>query len=207
METRGVLTKLRLMRPARTLTLIEARRVAERQASKLLRLREVHEAPIPEEAITHLARIQVHRTHLGSLSGVTHWDGCCWHIAVNARHALVRQRFTIAHELSHVLDAPYRRFVRGDQAEEIADCFAASLWMPKRLVARLWAEGVQDTRALARHFNVSIAAMRWRLDELHLGDPADVPLLRGRCGGVVSEAQLRSINGYRKGSHEYPLAH
>jgi predicted transcriptional regulator len=204
-ETKGVLTKLRLMRPARTLTRTEARRVAERQAAKLLRLREVYEAPIPEEAITHLARIQVHRANLGSLSGVSHWDGCCWHISVNARHALVRQRFTIAHELSHVLDEPYKRFVRKDQAEEIADYFAASLWMPKRFVARLWAEGIQDTRTLARHFNVSIAAMRWRLDELHLNDAADMPLLRGRCGGVISETQLQAITRYG-GSHEYPLA-
>jgi Zn-dependent peptidase ImmA (M78 family) len=204
-ENKGVLTKLRLMRPARTLTLSDAKRVAERQASKLLRLRDALEAPMPEEIITHLVPIRVNRADLGSLSGVSHWDGSCWQIAVNSHHALVRQRFTIGHEFFHVLDAPYKRVARADYAEEVADYFAASLLMPRRLVKRLWGQGIQDTRSLARHFNVSVSAMRWRLDELHVGDVADMPLLRGRCGGVVSETQLQAITRYG-GSHEYPLA-
>jgi Zn-dependent peptidase ImmA (M78 family) len=204
-ENKGVLTKLRLMRPVRTLTLPDAKRVAERQASKLLRLRDALEAPMPEEVITHLVRIRVNRADLGSLSGVSHWDGACWQIAVNSHHALVRQRFTIGHEFFHVLDAPYKRVARADHAEEVADYFAASLLMPKRLVKRLWASGLQDTRLLARHFKVSVSAMRWRLDELHLDDVADTPLLRGRCGSMVSDAQLEAITRY-EGSHEYPLA-
>lgn len=203
MENRGVLTKLRLMRPARKLTRNEARRVAERQASKLLRLRAALEAPIPEEAITHLARIEVYRDDLGSLSGVSHWNGAHWCIAINARHALVRQRFTLAHEFAHILDAPYRRVVREDHAEEVADYFAASLLMPKRLVKRAWAQGVQETPALARHFNVSMSAMRWRLDELHIGDVADAPHLGGRCGGIVTAPRSTAIY---EGSHEYQLA-
>jgi Zn-dependent peptidase ImmA (M78 family) len=204
-ENKGVLTKLRLMRPARTLTLPEAKRVAERQAAKLLRLRDALDAPMPEEVITHLVRIKVGRANLGSLSGVSHWDGSYWHIAVNGRHAPVRQRFTLCHEFAHILDAPYKRVVRADHAEEVADYFAASLLMPKRLVKRLWASGIQDTSTLACRFNVSISAMRWRLDELHLDDVADVPSLRGRCGGVVSEAELQTITRYG-GRHEYPLA-
>ncbi len=203
-ENRAVLTKLRLMRPARKLTRNEARRVAERQASKLLRLRAALEAPIPEEAITHLARVEVYRDDLGSLSGVSHWNGAHWCIAINARHALVRQRFTLAHEFAHILDAPYRRVVREDNAEEVADYFAASLLMPKRLVKRAWAQGIQETPALARHFNVSMSAMRRRLDELHIGDVADVPRLRGGCGGVVTPP--RPTTKY-EGNYEYHLAH
>jgi Zn-dependent peptidase ImmA (M78 family) len=203
-ENKGVLTKLRLMRPARTLALSDAKRVAERQASKLLHLRDALEAPMPEEVVTHLIHIRVSRANLGSLSGVSHWNGAHWQIAINSHHALVRQRFTIGHEFFHVLDAPYKRVARVDHAEEVADYFAASLLMPKRLVKRLWASGLQDTRSLARYFNVSISAMRWRLDELHLDDAADTPRLRGRCGGVVSDAQLQAIKRH-EGAHEYPL--
>jgi Zn-dependent peptidase ImmA (M78 family) len=171
MNNKHVLTELRLMRPARRLTRLEARRVVERQAAKLLRLRDAFEAPIPEEVISHVPRIEVYRSsRLGSLSGVCHWEGNHWRITVNARHALVRQRFTIAHEFAHVLDAPFRRVTNPKLAEELADYFAANLLMPKRLIKRVWGDGLQDTHALAHHFNVSVKAMRWRLDELRLDE-------------------------------------
>lgn len=203
-HSNGVLGQLRLMRPARRLTRSEARRVAERQAAKLLRLRGSLELPMPEEVITHLPRIRVYREPLGSLSGVSHWEGSFWRIGVNAHHALVRQRFTIAHEFAHILDAPFDRYVRPDHAEAVADYFAACLLMPRQLVKKLWGHGIQDTRTLAAHFNVSTAAMRWRLDELRLGDLADLPLSKRRCG-VVSEQKLQTLIGER-GGHEYQFA-
>lgn len=199
MNSKHVLTELRLMRPARRLTRLEARRVVERQAAKLLRLRDAFEAPIPEEVISHVPRIEVHRSYrLGSLSGVCHWEGDHWRITVNARHALVRQRFTIAHEFAHVLDAPFRRVINPKLAEELADYFAANLLMPKRLIYRAWGEGIQDARTLARYFNVSAAAMRWRLDELRLDELEASPRYRTR--------QSR-LTAYEGTSHEYPLVH
>jgi Zn-dependent peptidase ImmA (M78 family) len=192
------LTELRLVRPTRRLTRVEARRVVERQAAKLLRLREAFEAPIPEEVITHLPRVEVHRSYgLGSLSGVCHWEGNHWRITVNARHALVRQRFTIAHEFAHVLDAPFKRVVRPELAEELADYFAASVLMPKRLIKKVWGEGLQDIPALARHFNVSVKAMRWRIDELRLED-VEPP--------ERSTRHLQLIARNERASHEYQFA-
>ncbi|MBK6439184.1 MAG: hypothetical protein IPF88_11405 [Candidatus Microthrix sp.] len=38
--------------------------------------------------------------------------------------------------------------------------------MPKRWVKRLWGEGTQSIPALADSFEVSTAAMRFRLDQL-----------------------------------------
>jgi Zn-dependent peptidase ImmA (M78 family) len=187
------------MRPARRLTRLEARRIVERQAAKLLRLREAFEAPIPEEVISHLPRIEVRRSHgLGSLSGVCHWERNHWRITVNARHALVRQRFTIAHEFAHILDAPFKRVVAPELAEELADYFAASFLMPKRLIKRAWGEGLQDTVALARHFNVSVKAMRWRLDELHLDEVEAISTRRSRQPLLTAH--------YEGTSHEYRLA-
>lgn len=192
-ETRGIFTQLRLVRPPRKLSRNEARRVAERQAAKLLRLRCALESPIPEQAIIDLPRIRVQAADLGSLSGLSHWDGAYWQIAINRNHAHVRQRFTLAHEFAHILDAPFTRYVRSEHAEEVADYFAASFLMPKRLIKRLWGDGIQDTRNLARRFNVSLAAMRWRLDELRLDELTDVPLSRGRCGGVMPSAAAQTF--------------
>lgn len=200
MDGKHVLTSVRVMRPARKLTRPEARRVVERQAAKLLRLREAFEAPIPEEVISHLPRIEVHRsTGLGSLSGVCHWERNHWRITVNACHARVRQRFSIAHEFAHVLDAPFKRFANPELAEELADYFAASLLMPKRLIKRAWGEGLQDIPALARHFNVSVKAMRWRIDELCLDE------VEATSKRTTRHQQLLARN--ERTRHEYPLAH
>jgi hypothetical protein len=203
MQTSGVLSQLRKLRPARRLSRIEARKVAEQQAARLLRLRGGLDLPVAEEVITHLPRLSVDRQDLGSLSGLSHWDGGYWRIAVNGRHAMTRQRFTIAHEFAHILDAPFQRYVRPEHAEEVADCFAAALLMPKPLVKRTWAQGVQRAPALARRFDVSPAAMRWRLDELRLGDPVDLPLAQHRCGGVASESQLQAFEGSHERQHAY----
>lgn len=199
MDSEHALSAVRLMRPARRLTRVESRRVVERQAAKLLRLRDAYEAPIPEEVISHLPRIEVHRSRaLGTLSGVCHWEGNHWRITVNARHARVRQRFSIAHEFAHVLDAPFRRVAAPELAEELADYFAACLLMPKRLVQKAWADGLQDIATLARYFNVSVAAMRWRIDELGLDEVEATP---------NDYARRPQLTAYEGASHEYPLVY
>lgn len=180
-----VLRELRAMRPPRRLSRFEARRVAENQAAKLLRLRGVADGPVPEEAIAHMGHIEVARLESMRASGFTKWYGGRWHIVVNADHALVRQRFSICHELWHVLEHPFAAYAPDeDTTEQLADFFAACLLMPKAWVKRLWGQGMQDGPTLARHFEVSRPAMRWRLDELGLDAINDTKRLRpGRsCG-------------------------
>ena len=87
------------------------------------------------------------------------------------------------HEFKHVLDHPFISYLYPStfttdadrQAELAADYFAACLLMPKRLVKRLWGEGVQRTTDLANAFGVSEVAMRYRLEQLGLVDR------RARC--------------------------
>jgi len=96
-------------------------------------------------------------------------------IGVNAAHAAVRRRFTIAHELGHHLLAHSNRFHLdvGDggppgqdyASERAANDFAAEILMPRRLVAAAIGEAV-DTPALARAFDVSEIAMGYRLVNL-----------------------------------------
>lgn len=47
--------------------------------------------------------------------------------------------------------------------------------MPKVWVKRaFYGQGIRDEHALARHFQVSVAAMRYRVDELRLFEPTKV---------------------------------
>jgi Zn-dependent peptidase ImmA (M78 family) len=48
----------------------------------------------------------------------------------------------------------------------MCDFFAACFLAPRPWVKRLWAQGMQDAGELAAVFNVSPAAMSWRLNEL-----------------------------------------
>jgi Zn-dependent peptidase ImmA (M78 family) len=83
------------------------------------------------------------------------------------------------HEFKHVLDHTTKQFLYHDrpfqtadeQAERVADYFAACLLMPKRVVKRLWCQGNQNMVELAKMLFVSTRALRYRLDQLGLLDP------------------------------------
>lgn len=111
-----------------------------------------------------------------------------WIIVVNAEQAEVRQRFTVAHELGHLLLHGYAtahadRFFKlrdarsseGSAVDEIqANQFAAELLMPRRMLLEATHEQVLDHAAddgvfdqlvedLAKRFKVSRQAMAIRL--------------------------------------------
>ena len=100
-------------------------------------------------------------------------------IYVSESEAFLRQVFTIAHEVGHFMlhsnkisEVFYRanafQFDIQNEIEETeANCFAASLMMPRSLVGNLW-EIVQDEGEMARTFGVSRTAMVWRLKNLDL---------------------------------------
>lgn len=105
-------------------------------------------------------------------------------IWVNESQAMVRQRFTLAHELGHHLlrhaDA-FHLDLGGDlapnatgehpgydwRAERAANEFAANLLMPASMVRRA-ATRTTDVAALASRFKVSAAAMGFRLTALQI---------------------------------------
>jgi Zn-dependent peptidase ImmA (M78 family) len=92
------------------------------------------------------------------------------------------RRRSLAHEFKHLLDWSkvgdlYRDgyYTSHYQAERAADAFAAALLMPKAWVKRaFYDQGIRDEYALARRFQVSVASIRWRVDELRLYEPAQV---------------------------------
>ena len=109
-------------------------------------------------------------------------------IAINGAEPWTRRRFTLAHELKHVLDNPYIEMLypgrdgtpSGQRAETICDYFAACLLMPRLSVKAAWGQGNQRPDDLAAHFGVSRAAMGLRLHQLGLTST------RRRCDGIGS---------------------
>lgn len=177
-NTPSVLALLRGLVPRRPLTFNEALRVAELQANRLLEHFAIETTAVPDEIVTELPRIQVERERGLPVSGSAHWNGHYWVIALNAEEHRLRQRFSLMHEFKHILDHTSKAFLYHDrptssayeQAERVADYFAASLLMPKRVVKRLWCQPGQNIAKLADQLQVSPAALRYRLDQLGLTD-------------------------------------
>lgn len=96
-------------------------------------------------------------------------------IKFNPYEAVVRQRFTIAHELGHHClghgerprDTSKQFTMSSDPAEVVANKFAANLLMPADAVhALIRVEGITSVSALAERFHVSKAAMKFRVESL-----------------------------------------
>jgi hypothetical protein len=183
------LRELRAAMPRRPLRLDESLRIAERQAGLLRwQLGRAASAALPTDAVTGLPFLTVtSRTGLAKSALVTKTNSG-WVLVVRADEPLVRQRFSMGHELKHILDDPfseqyekglypgYRGLSSDDLAERVCDHFAGALFMPKILIRRDWTNRLQDPAQLARRYNVSRAAMEVRLRQLGL--TASVP----RCG-------------------------
>lgn len=177
-----IIRELRALMPVHALEPHEAQSVAERQATKLLELLGITEAPVDVGMLTELPRLDVvvkSTQQLGGLSGFTEWHKGRWLIAINRDDAPTRRRFSLGHEFKHLLDHPYIRVIypdshgqpSGRRAEDICDYFAACLLMPRVWVKRAWVSGIQDQTQLALRFKVSPAAMGVRLQALGLAEP------------------------------------
>lgn len=106
--------------------------------------------------------------------------GAGYRINLNAADPARRQRFTLAHEISHyvlhrdligdgITDSGLYRSRLGGTIERQANRYAANLLMPARLVLEAWHAGDRSAQALGQQFNVSEKAASIRLGELGLG--------------------------------------
>ena len=162
-----------------------------KEAERLLQRHGIAEPPVPVEHIAVAEGVQIARNHFsGSESGCALRNGHARMIGVNTATGHRRQRFTIAHELGHLLlhegkpiivDHSVRinrrdgRSSLGTDHEEIqANSFAAELLMPRemvvrRVIASLDEGGVtrdQLIARLSREFDVSGEAIGYRLINL-----------------------------------------
>ncbi len=157
----------------------------ERRAWKLLRELDVEREPVDvfEVARALGARVQMEVAD-DELSGALYRDGDSGPvIGANARHHRNRQRFTIAHEIGHLvlhdepvfIDRVFRRDQISTEAvdprEIEANRFATALLMPEEFVLCQVEKGQGPLRfdaveRMAASFEVSSQAMAFRLETL-----------------------------------------
>lgn len=193
----SILRSLRALTPARDCTFDETLTIAERQATTLGRLiarLDPDSDGIELRHINGLPRIRVVFEKL-PVSGMSHWNGQEWILAIASGDSPARQRFTLLHELKHIVDhGQTSRLYGGDrsktpsqQAEAAADYFAGCALVPRRELKSAWGRGIQRASALADHFGVSQQAIEVRLDQTGLSrevDPEPV-VPRARCARPV----------------------
>src|SRR5208282_1036377 len=127
------------------------RRKIESLVRDLLATYDITTAPVPVERIAKAKGARIfHQSLEDDVSGFLYRDQDQSVIGVNTHHAPVRQNFTTAHELGHLLlhdqeqlhiDHGFRVRLRDDvssqgtdEAEREANFFAASLLMPRRFL-------------------------------------------------------------------------
>lgn len=183
---RDILERLRRIMPVRTLVIMkrplhwrEAKVVAERQAAMLLKLLGVTKPSVEIELVLEHAPIEVISEPSLDVSASSDWAGDHWQITMNASESLWRARASLAHEVKHILDDPYREVLypnwdrfdpstRPDDAEQICDYFAGCVLVPAKWLRRAWSSGLRDIADLSSLFDVSEALMKVRLRQVGL---------------------------------------
>lgn len=164
--------------------------LARRKAAELLQAANVKRTPVPIEDLAELAGAELrYEPFGGQVSGLMHRQ----HrgrviIGVNSSHPVTRQRFTIAHELGHLVlhrseafhvdersairfrDEESSKATDSDEIE--ANQFAAEVLMPDFLVSKELSRLPNDLDSeeaialLAKRFQVSEQALTLRLTRL-----------------------------------------
>lgn len=157
----------------------------ENRAAAILRAANAHSIPVPVELVASRHQIRISRAPHTKFSGMLIRKQGYALIGVSSSEPFVRQRFTVAHELGHFFLHPQKDAfvdyrdnksdVMRSPRERQANMFAAALLMPRTFLAKdcksLAKTGFtdDDVQALARRYNVSEDAMRFRLINLNIG--------------------------------------
>jgi hypothetical protein len=193
--SQGVVARLRDQVPLRPLLYSEALRLCELQAQHFLSLSGVTEPSVPERVITELPRFQVARMSPFPTSGASHWVDGRWLVVVNGAEPGTRQRFSLAHELKHIIDHRFAKLIyssfpereRAAMVEQICDYFSGCVLMPRPWVKRAFGMGTQHLPDLAQMFGVSQAAMSVRLSQIGLTEPTP------RCLPTTKDWTLEAV--------------
>jgi Zn-dependent peptidase ImmA (M78 family) len=137
--------------------------------SDILRHFGIIKPPVPVREIAESMGVQVAFSLLGHAGEIEFLEDKQPRITINYTDVEVRQRFTIAHELGHLmlhtLEGRHRDTnFTGSPVEVAANKFAASLLMPFWMLEPLVAEEGAVAHRLAPLFGVSERAMEIRLD-------------------------------------------
>lgn len=165
----------------------------EKAANQILKEHNINSLPIPINELAFKRGLAVKPYDLGeNVSGVLVINDGTGFIGYNPAESMVRQRFTIAHELGHYelhnndannlfIDKQFKVEFRNEISstgemiyEREANAFAASILMPeKNLMDEIKNRHIDlsddnNIQELAKLFNVSVSAMTFRLMNLKL---------------------------------------
>ena len=173
---------------------------AKSMAADILSEQGVETAPVPVEEIVKSYGVRIELVPMVS-DGSLNWRGEAPQIRVNSRNGDLRRRFTLAHELGHLIwrrtfesnkTKPRRKIAEGSSREtsweeRFCDVFAAHLLVPVQDVSWLndWGSlSLTDLEEAAERFRVSFQTLLWRTIESGPGDAGAVLL--------ESDSQLRT---------------
>jgi Zn-dependent peptidase ImmA (M78 family) len=160
-ESRALLSQLRDLIPDGPLGRAELLRAIEAQAALLAR------QGLTESTVTRtLPSVRIEYADLDVL-GLSFWDGRQWVVRICDREPAARQRFTLFHELAHIIWHPaYPQMLAAlgspDLVELAANYFAGLVLTPTAELRRYWHSGLRDPKLLASHFGVSARSIAIR---------------------------------------------
>lgn len=167
--------RLRALTPAWSITLREARWVAEQQAKLLLTETGITAAPVPERIVTDLDGVTVYplaQVPVKGLMGVSKPSSRGGDILIDATLPPAEQRVTLLHELKHIIDGGHttrpRQAGSRSSGEGLCTDFALSVLMPAPWLRADWEAGHRNLSALAERYEVPVEAVAHRLHALGL---------------------------------------
>lgn len=144
---------------------------AESDADEILRTFNVYAPPVPSDIIKRIfpgASLDV-ISFSDEAYGFTFEDDGKWRILINSNLPLGAKRFTIFHELHHMLyseEGFCMNNPKGQINERVANVFSANILMPARWFRKYW-EIHRDIDQMAKIFVVSPRAVAIRLSNLN----------------------------------------
>jgi Zn-dependent peptidase ImmA (M78 family) len=151
---------------------LQLKRRGVRRASDILEFFQVRTPPVDVDFIASKLEVFVYRVSKMKASGAVNSNTRGASIFVSEDDHPWRQRFTIAHELGHLMlhkegtlhhrDTSFT----GNAMEQQANKFAAELLMPWSMLETAMVSTGGSTKRLARLFDVSDAAMSVRLGKV-----------------------------------------
>lgn len=155
------------------------------QAMSLLKMAKINDAPVDVHKIAKLLGFTIIESDFpNNYSGEIFIEGDIKSIGINKNHTQKRQRFSIAHELGHYLNAHQYFDEDGKMLEDTefdftnplhrqekeANMFASELLIPKEFLVRDLNEFGLDIDKLTDKYQVSEQAMWIRLTSLRLAE-------------------------------------
>ncbi len=160
-------------------------RISAKMASQIIDSFKISSPPIVlRDIIKHLHEVAGYKFFVKKIdlkdtySGQIVISGANVGILYNQNHSQVRQRFTVAHELGHLILSDGQKMgvmeeivdlKTKSRAEVEANNFAAELLMPSKLLRKVIKNGsINSIEELAKRFDVSTDAMWYQITKCNL---------------------------------------